>query len=69
MTTAVDTRALGDSKRFTREDGVEPCWRMMPPLLEHPPPVQPDAKGSWGPEAAKQVLASDGRWHQPRSAS
>ena len=30
---------------------------MMAPLLEHPPPVHPYAKGSWGPAEAEQVLA------------
>src|SRR6201999_483944 len=39
---------IGDSKRFTRQDGVEECWRVMEPLLDQPPPVQPYAKGSWG---------------------
>jgi glucose-6-phosphate 1-dehydrogenase len=56
---------VGDSKRFTRQDGVEECWRVMQPLLDHPPPVHPYAKGSWGPEAAEEVLAGYGRWHQP----
>ncbi|MBV8988821.1 MAG: glucose-6-phosphate dehydrogenase, partial [Solirubrobacterales bacterium] len=56
---------VGDSKRFTRQDGVEECWRVMQPLLDQPPPVHPYAKGSWGPEAAERVLAGYGRWHQP----
>jgi glucose-6-phosphate 1-dehydrogenase len=56
---------VGDSRRFTRQDGVEECWRVMRPLLDHPPPVQPYAKGSWGPTAAEEVLAGYGRWHQP----
>jgi glucose-6-phosphate 1-dehydrogenase len=60
---------MGDSKRFTRQDGVEQCWRVMTPLLEHPPPVHPYAKGSWGPAAAEQVLAGHGRWHEPWVAS
>jgi glucose-6-phosphate 1-dehydrogenase len=60
---------IGDSKRFTRQDGVEECWRVMAPLLEHPPPVHPYAKGSWGPEEADEVLAGHGRWHQPWVAS
>ncbi len=59
----------GDSKRFTRQDGVEECWRVMAPLLEHPPPVHPYAKGSWGPEAADKVPAGYGRWHEPWVAS
>jgi glucose-6-phosphate 1-dehydrogenase len=56
---------IGDSKRFTRQDGVEECWRVMAPLLEHPPPVHPYAKGSWGPAESEQILAGHGRWHHP----
>ena len=59
----------GDSKRFTRQDGVEQCWRVMQPLLDDPPPVHPYAKGSWGPDAAEQVLAGYGQWHEPWRAS
>ncbi len=60
---------IGDAKRFTRQDLVEQCWRVMQPLLDNPPPVHPYAKGSWGPEAADQILAGHGRWHQPWVAS
>jgi glucose-6-phosphate 1-dehydrogenase len=56
---------IGDGKRFTRQDGVEQCWRVMAPLLENPPPVHPYAKGSWGPAEANQVLEGHGRWHEP----
>jgi glucose-6-phosphate 1-dehydrogenase len=56
---------IGDSKRFTRQDGVEQCWRVMQPLLDAPPPVHPYAKGSWGPEAADQLIAGHGRWRGP----
>jgi glucose-6-phosphate 1-dehydrogenase len=55
----------GDSTRFTRQDGVEEAWRVMDPLIQHPPPVHPYAKGSWGPDAAAQLLAGHGRWHEP----
>ncbi|MDT5024463.1 MAG: Glucose-6-phosphate dehydrogenase, C-terminal domain [Micromonosporaceae bacterium] len=27
--------------RFTRQDGVEEQWRIIQPLLDAPPPVQP----------------------------
>ena len=60
---------VGDAKRFTRQDSVEQCWRVMAPLLAAPPPVQPYSKGSWGPEAAERVLAGHGRWHHPWVAS
>ena len=29
----------GDSTRFTRQEGVEECWRILQPLLDSPPPV------------------------------
>src|SRR6185437_1814677 len=37
---------IGDSKRFTRQDGVEEAWRVMQPLLDAPPPVHSYAPGS-----------------------
>jgi glucose-6-phosphate 1-dehydrogenase len=59
----------GNNARFTRQDGVEEAWRIMAPLLEAPPPVHPYAKGSWGPPEADGLLAGEGRWHEPWSAS
>jgi glucose-6-phosphate 1-dehydrogenase len=56
---------VGDSTRFTRQDGVEEAWRIMQPLLDAPPPVQSYAPGSWGPAAADGLVAGFGRWHGP----
>ena len=56
---------VGDSTRFTRQDGVEEAWRIMQPLLEAPPPVHPYAPGSWGPGAADELVAGHGRWRDP----
>jgi glucose-6-phosphate 1-dehydrogenase len=56
---------VGESTRFTRQDGVEQTWRIMQPLLDSPPPVHAYEKGSWGPEAGNQLLAGHGRWHGP----
>jgi glucose-6-phosphate 1-dehydrogenase len=56
---------VGQSTRFTRQDGVEEAWRIMQPLLDAPPPVHPYAPGSWGPEAADALVAGHGRWHGP----
>jgi len=56
---------VGESLRFTRQDGVEETWRVMQPLLDAPPSVHPYAPGSWGPEAADVLLAGRGRWHEP----
>jgi len=56
---------IGDSSRFTRQDGVEETWRIMQPLLDDPPPVHQYTPGSWGPEAADELVAGFGRWHEP----
>jgi glucose-6-phosphate 1-dehydrogenase len=60
---------VGQSIRFTRQDAVEETWRVFQPLLDAPPPVHPYAPGSWGPEAADQLLQGHGRWHGPWIAS
>jgi glucose-6-phosphate 1-dehydrogenase len=49
----------GDSTHFTRQDSVEETWRIIQPLLDHPPQVEPYAPGSWGP---KDELTD---WHSP----
>jgi glucose-6-phosphate 1-dehydrogenase len=56
---------MGDATRFTRQDGVEEQWRIMQPLLDAPPPVHPYAPGTWGPDAAGELVAGHGRWHEP----
>jgi glucose-6-phosphate 1-dehydrogenase len=55
----------GDATHFTRQDNVEESWRIVQPLLESPPPVQPYAKGSWGPEEAGKLVSGYGGWHGP----
>jgi glucose-6-phosphate 1-dehydrogenase len=56
---------VGETVRFTRQDTVEEQWRIMQPLLDAPPPVHPYAQASWGPDAASQLVAGHGRWHEP----
>jgi glucose-6-phosphate 1-dehydrogenase len=56
---------VGQSIRFTRQDAVEETWRVFQPLLDSPSPVHPYAPGSWGPEAANDLLKGHGRWHGP----
>ena len=55
----------GDSKLFVREDSEEATWRIVQPLLDAPPPVEPYARGSWGPAAANTLLAGHPRWRKP----
>ena len=56
---------LGDSTQFTRQDMVEETWRIVQPLLDRPPAVQPYAPGSWGPPDAEKLAAGFGGWHGP----
>jgi glucose-6-phosphate 1-dehydrogenase len=56
---------VGDSTHFTRQDGVEQCWRVVQPLLSSPPKVAPYKKGSWGPAAADELVAEFGGWRGP----
>jgi glucose-6-phosphate 1-dehydrogenase len=55
----------GDAKLFVREDSEEETWRIVQPLLDAPPPVEPYARGSWGPAAADTLLVGHPRWREP----
>jgi len=61
----------GDSLLFATAEWVEAAWGVVDPLLEAwaaaPPADFPNyAAGSWGPKAADELLARDGRgWHLP----
>jgi glucose-6-phosphate 1-dehydrogenase len=56
---------VGDSMRFTRQDGVEEAWRIMQPLLDSPPPVHSYSPGSWGPAEADTLVRGYGGWRDP----
>lgn len=61
---------LGDTSLFARDDEVEEAWELMMPILEtwaeDKEPPQPYAPGTWGPSAADELLAADGRrWWNP----
>ena len=45
---------VGETTRFTRQDGVEQTWRIMQPLLDAPPPVHVYAPGLVGPDRGRR---------------
>ena len=58
----------GDALLFMREDEIDAAWRVVDPLLAYwrnePADFSNYAAGTWGPEAADELLARDGRkWH------
>lgn len=55
----------GETSRFMHQDAVNETWRIMQPLLDAPPAVQPYAAGTWGPEEASRLIAGSGTWQQP----
>ncbi|MFO0676459.1 MAG: glucose-6-phosphate dehydrogenase [Polyangiaceae bacterium] len=61
----------GDATLFTRRDEVEEQWSFIDRVFDAwrheadaPPPIY--SSGSWGPEAAEDLIAKDGRrWRKP----
>ena len=56
---------LGDAALFARYDSIEAAWRTVTPILGNTVPLQTYDPQSWGPNAATQMLAADGGWHDP----
>jgi glucose-6-phosphate 1-dehydrogenase len=59
----------GDATLFSRADIVEAAWRVAQPVLDYwaatPAQFPNYARGSWGPKAAADLIARDGRkWHE-----
>jgi glucose-6-phosphate 1-dehydrogenase len=50
---------MGDQTLFVRGDEVEASWRLHTPLIESPPEPLPYDAGTWGPEAARDLLGGD----------
>ncbi len=56
----------GDASLFTRADEVEEAWSIVDPIIDAwadgPAPEMPNYEaGTWGPAAADELLASEGR--------
>jgi glucose-6-phosphate 1-dehydrogenase len=56
---------LGDASLFARNDSVEAAWRVVDPILDNATPVAPYEPNTWGPPAARRIIAGGGDWHNP----
>ena len=61
---------VGDPTHFIRADEVEAAWMIIDPIEERwaagDSPLYSYPAGSWGPQAAEELLAREGRrWHLP----
>ena len=54
----------GDHTLFTRGDGIGRVWEVVDPVLKSPPLLHMYDAGSWGPDAATELIAPR-RWHLP----
>jgi glucose-6-phosphate 1-dehydrogenase len=57
---------IGDQSLFTSSAQIERLWEISEPLLQMPPPVEPYAPGSWGPDSVNKLIEPF-RWHLPTS--
>jgi glucose-6-phosphate 1-dehydrogenase len=48
---------LGDGTLFTNAEGIERLWAVSADVLDHPGPLHRYPQGSWGPEAAQDLIA------------
>jgi glucose-6-phosphate 1-dehydrogenase len=55
----------GDASLFAREDAVEAAWAVVDPVLGATTPLHRYQPGTWGPEQARDLVASHGGWHDP----
>jgi glucose-6-phosphate 1-dehydrogenase len=44
---------------------VEGTWRVVQPALDHPGPIYPYFRGSWGPSEAENILVNNDSWYHP----
>jgi glucose-6-phosphate 1-dehydrogenase len=55
---------MGDRTLFTRADGIERTWELVADVLAEPPDLHPYDEGSWGPQAAADLVAPRS-WYLP----
>jgi glucose-6-phosphate 1-dehydrogenase len=57
----------GNQTWFARVDYVDSAWRILDPVLAHPPVVHSYQPGSWGPAEADRLTKDFGGWSNPKA--
>ena len=55
----------GDQTLFPRWTVIEETWRIVQPLLDDPPPIEPYEPKAWGPTSSHVLAAAYGGWRDP----
>jgi glucose-6-phosphate 1-dehydrogenase len=61
----IEAALTGQRWLFARQETVEAAWRVVDPVLDAVVPVQPYARGTWGPKDADDLLPDGTAWHDP----
>jgi glucose-6-phosphate 1-dehydrogenase len=56
----------GDTSLFTEDACVEAAWRVVDPVLKGGLPVSEYEPGTWGPQAASDIIDAGETWHDPQ---
>lgn len=62
----IEAALTGQQWLFARQQTVEDAWRVVDPILGDQVPVQPYARGTWGPKDADALLPDGDSWHDPK---
>jgi glucose-6-phosphate 1-dehydrogenase len=56
----------GDASLFISDEAAEAAWRVVEPILDNASPLTEYEPGTWGPAAARAVVAGEEGWHDPK---
>ena len=59
----------GNGALYTRQDSIEAAWAIVDDVLENHSAAIPYEPGTWGPKESDDLIAKDGKWHNPADAN
>ncbi len=61
----LDDALRGDPALFPDMHAIDETWRIVQPLIDDPCPLETYPRGTWGPEAASDLVKAHGGWREP----